>query len=138
MIKKILNNEIFAYLFSSGVSFVTDILLFYIFNNIFDFLNDFAIVLAAIIARCCSSFINYLLNRNYVFKCDETKNNIDIKTLIQYYGLVIIQLTISTSLVLLFKHIFEIDATILKVIIDIIIFVVNYLIQKIVIFKKDN
>lgn len=138
MIKKIINNEIFSYLVSSGVSFVTDILLFYILVNLFSFLNDYSIVISAILARCISSFINYLLNRNYVFKENNKKNKIDKKTFFQYYLLVIIQLTISTSLVLVFKHILKLDVTLIKIVIDIMIFIVNYLIQKIIIFKKKQ
>ena len=138
MIKKIINNEIFAYLFSSGISFVLDIFLFYIFVNLLSFMDDLAIIAGAIIARCTSSFINYLLNRNYVFKNENKKNKVDKKTLLQYYSLVIIQLTISTCLVLLFKHIIKIDVTLIKIVIDICIFIVNYIIQKIIIFKKSN
>lgn len=138
MINKLKNNEIFAYLFSSGVSFGTDIVIFYILVHILNFLNDLSVVVAAIIARCASSFINYFLNRNYVFKKNNSKAKVDKKTLIQYYILVIIQLAVSTSLVLFFKNVVKIDVTIIKVCIDVLIFVVNYVIQKIIIFKKQN
>ena len=59
------------YLFSSGISFVLDLTLFTIFKFILKNNVGAYILLATIIARVISSFINYLLNRNAVFKSGE-------------------------------------------------------------------
>ncbi len=134
--KKLINYEVITYIFSSGISFVTDIGIFYILVNFLSFLNDFSIVISAVSARVCSSFINYLINRNVVFK--NGNNKFDKKTFIQYYILVIIQLLLSTVLTLIFSKIININVTIIKIIIDVGIFIVNFLIQKLIIFRKIN
>lgn len=128
--KKIINYETIAYIFSSGIAFATDISIFSLLVN----LLNCSIVLSAILARIISSLLNYLLNRNLVFKKDNQK--FDKKSFIEYYSLVIIQLSISTILTLIFNNIIKINVTFIKIIIDVIIFIANYLIQKFFIFKK--
>jgi len=113
------------YIFSSGTSFLLDLLLFSIFNFFID-----NIILATVMARVLSSLYNYFMNSRIVFK-NYTKSSI-----YKYYLLVVIQMFISAFLVsgisLVFKNI---NDTIIKFFVDIIIFIVNYFIQKEVIFK---
>ena len=57
------------YIFSAGISFALDISLFTLFAYLLKFLiGSYAIIVATIFARIISSFINYHLNRNRVFK----------------------------------------------------------------------
>ena len=118
------------YIMVAGISFLIDIVLFTIFNKIFNF--SFKIILATILARIVSSFINYLLNRDKVFKSDENK----VKTAIKYYILVVIQMFVSAFLVDNLYSLLKIDATIIKIPVELFLFVCNYLIQKVFIFKK--
>ena len=60
---------IIKYLIVAILSFLIDILLFSIFNYILDI--KIKIILATIIARIISSFINYLLNNYLVFESKE-------------------------------------------------------------------
>lgn len=113
------------YVFSSGSSFVIDILLFSLFNY---FIKN--ILVATVIARVVSSFYNYLINSRFVFKT-YTKSSV-----VKYYCLVIIQMFVSASLVsTISKCLVEFNDTIIKFFVDVFIFVVNYFIQKEVIFK---
>lgn len=118
------------YLFVAGISFIIDVCLFALFNSILNFKTK--IIIATIIARIISSLINYLLNNGIVFKSDEKK----IKTLVKYYILVVIQMFISAFLVDNIYNIININATFIKVPVEFILFICNYLIQKIFIFKK--
>ena len=61
----------------------------------------------------------------------------DKKTIIGYFVLVVIQMIVSASLVSLIDKFISVNTGIIKVVVDIIIFVVNYIIQKEVIFKWD-
>ena len=90
--------------------------------------------MATIIARIISSFINYLLNRDKVFKSVENK----FKTAIKYYILVIVQMFVSAFLVDNLFKLIKIDATFIKIPVELVLFVCNYLIQKILIFKRGN
>lgn len=129
MIKNLLNKDsifrVFKYLFSSGSSFVIDLAIFtllnYLLKNIF---------LATIIARIISSLYNYLLNSRIVFK------NYSRSSIFKYYILVVVQMFVSATSVSLLEGVFGgINATIIKFFVDIVIFVVNYFVQKEVVFK---
>ena len=113
------------YIFSSGTSFVLDLLLFTLFNSLFN-----NILISTVLARVLSSLYNYFMNSRLVFK-SYTKNSI-----YKYYLLVVIQMFVSAALVSGLSLIFDsINDTIIKFFVDIIIFIVNYFIQKEVIFK---
>jgi putative flippase GtrA len=123
--------EIFInYLVVAGLSFLIDIAFFTLFNFIFN--NK--ILLSTILARIISSFINYLLNKEKVFKSKEKV----LTTIIKYYILVVIQMLVSGFVVNNLFKLLKINATIIKVPVDLILFVCNYLIQKILIFKKGK
>lgn len=118
------------YIFVAGISFVIDILFFNIFNN----LISLSIIISTICARVISSFINYLLNRDKVFKSDENK----LKTVIKYYILVIIQMSVSAIFVDNLYKLVKINPTIIKIPVEFTLFICNYIIQKVLIFKKGN
>lgn len=117
--------RIIKYTFSAGSSFVIDILLFTLFNYLVK-----NILLATIIARVLSSLYNFIINSKYVFQ--KSNNN----SIIKYYLLVIMQMFMSGILVTLLSNIFiNTNNTIIKIFVDICIFIVNYIIQKEVVFK---
>lgn len=133
--KKLLNKykTVFTYLLSSGLSFVVDIMTFSI---ILYFIKDRfvnAILLSSYAARAISSVVNYFVNKKYVFKNEKKRN---YKAFIEYFLLVIINITISGLLVTKVYNYIHLNATFIKVVIDSIIFVINYFLQKLVIFKK--
>lgn len=130
MIKK--NKEeiirIIKYLFSAGSSFILDNVLF----NIFIFFigpGVISIYICTTLARIISSIYNYFINSRVVFK------NKDKKTIIGYFILVVVQMIVSATLVSLIDKYISIATGIIKLVVDIVIFVVNYIIQKEVIFK---
>lgn len=130
MIKK--NKEeiirIIKYLFSAGSSFILDNVLF----NIFIFFigpGVISIYICTTLARIISSIYNYFINSIVVFK------NKDKKTIIGYFILVVVQMIVSATLVSLIDKYISIATGIIKLVVDIVIFVVNYIIQKEVIFK---
>lgn len=118
---------IIKYLLSAFSSFIIDITLFYVFHKIFN-----NIVLATIFARTISSVYNFIINRNVVFTSKSNK----MKSLIQYFILVVIQMLVSAYSVKVLYSVIKNYLTIIKVVVDIIIFVVNFIVQKYVIFKN--
>ena len=123
--------KIVRYIFSAGTSFIIDLLLFTIFNLLFsNIINSLSIILATILARILSSLYNYLMNSRYVFK------KYNKTSLIKYYALVIIQMGVSAISVYLLSFILpNINDTFIKFFVDIIIFIINYIVQKELIFK---
>lgn len=122
------------YIVSAGISFVLDLSLFTVFsillkgNKVVNY-----ILIATILARIISSLINYLLNRNSVFKKNDKV--MDANTLIKYYVLVVIQMFVSATLVALIYDATNIYETVIKIPIEIILFMVNYFVQKKFIFN---
>lgn len=126
-----------TYIISAGISFVLDLVLFSLFLWLLDGRVGESIIISSYLARAISSFINYLVNKYKVFKYEKKKEEKD-STIVEYFGLVIINITISAVLVDAISAIIPIYATIIKGIIDVAIFVVNFFIQKLFIFNKDS
>lgn len=121
------------YIVSAGISFFLDLILFSIFSFLLmKYIDAYAIILATIFARIMSSFINYLLNGNVVFKSN--KKTVQNNTLIKYYILVVIQMCVSSLSVYFIYLITNFNETLIKIPVDVILFVVNYFIQKKFIF----
>ena len=124
---------IFKYLISATSSFLIDIGLFTLINFLLSFLGDISIIIATVIARIISSLYNFFVNSRIVFK------KYNKKSIYQYYSLVIIQMIISALSVYMLNKVFlNISDSIIKIIIDTLIFIINYYIQKKIIFKNAD
>lgn len=123
------------YIISALSSFILDILLFTVFVNIFPKFNLWLIteiVVATILARIISSTYNFLINAKIVFK------NKSKKSIIKYFIVVVIQMFISAFAVSELFKLLEINSILLKVIIDTIIFIINFVIQREWVFRDKN
>lgn len=134
---KVINKykTIITYLVSSLLSFAVDLLAFSIV--LYFLKNKFSesILISSYIARSISSIFNYVVNKKLVFKNNVKKN---FKAFIEYFGLVIINITISGTLVTKIYKYIHYNATIIKALVDGLIFIVNYFLQKHVIFKNKD
>ncbi len=130
---------ILKYAFSSSASFLIDALLFYIVkrwgSSPFDFLP--LTFLAALVARAVSSVVNYVLNAKLVFKDSVTK-----ATFVKYYALVVVQIFVSALCVFVLENTFEILSpglsTLLKIVVDTILFFFSFRIQHKWVFDSKN
>ena len=121
------------YIISSISSFVIDLLLFALLVKMipeFKVWEITDIVIATIIARIISSLYNFFVNAKIVFK-NQTK-----KSMIKYFILVIIQMFISAFVVSKLFELLKIDSTLIKLCVDTVIFVINFIIQREWIFTK--
>lgn len=121
---------IIKYLFSSVAATVVDELVFFL-------LKQFPLIAipmvpqtfpAAFLARVISSLVNYFINAKVVFG---GKSN--IKTLIKYYALAIVQICISAAVVYLLEYVFKVNyaiiSTAIKMIVDTLLFFISFRIQ---------
>lgn len=133
---------ILKYVFSSSASFVIDALLFYVVKkwgvSPFDFLP--LTFFASLVARAVSSVVNYVLNAKLVFQ-----DNVNRATFVKYYILVVVQILISALCVFVLENTFEILSpalsTVLKILVDTILFFFSFRIQHKWVFdsrKKDG
>ncbi len=119
----------FKYFFAAISSFILDISLFTLLLNL-DLPFKKYIILCTIIARVISSIYNYLLNKQLVFK-KFTK-----KSFYKYYCLVFVQMIVSALSVDALYNIFKINEVHIKMIVDLLIFIINFYIQRDWVFKK--
>ena len=107
--------------------FLLDILLFIGLHSILNI--DSKILAATIVARFISSLYYYLVNVDLVFK------NIKIKQLIKYYILVIIQMLLSGCFVTYLFDLLNINVVLIKIIVDIILWLIAIIVEREFIFK---
>ena len=126
--------KLFAkYIIASVSSFLLDILLYAFLVSLLPTVKwggITEIVIATIIARLISSAYNFAINSKMVFK---SKNN---NSLIKYLILCIVQMFISAFAVSELYMLLHINSTLIKVIVDTIIFIINFVIQREWVFKK--
>lgn len=125
-IYSVMFNAFLRYACSGIVSWILDQVLFlvlvtFIFRSMN---NEIAIILATIIARIVSSLANYFINSRFVF---EGKNN---NSFFRYYTLCICQMLISATCVALVHYVSNVNSSLIKIVIDALIFFVNYRIQQ--------
>ena len=134
-IYKVMFSEFFKFTISGLSSALLDILLFTIFYNLFgkNLGSTLSIFIPTACARILSSLYNYNINKNIVFK------NTGKNTLIKYYILCVCQGIASWLLVdKLFQVIKLSHPSIIKVIVDFILFLISYQIQQRWVFKNKK
>ncbi len=121
-----INKTFILYVFSAGSSFVIDLLLFTLFNlSLENIIGNFSIILATVLARILSSLYNFLINSKFVFQ------KYSKQMIWKYYLLVIIQMMVSSFLVFIINSfLIKTFATLIKFFVDIILFIINYFVQK--------
>lgn len=129
--KELINYLIFGIL-TTIVSLVTYYLLVF---TILDPSNPIQLQIANIISWItCVSFA-YITNRIYVF---ESKNKSILKEAIKFYSSRILSLIIDMGLMLLFVTILSINDKISKLIVQIVIIILNYILSKLLVFKNKE
>ncbi len=130
------------YIAVSLSSFVIDIIFFWIFSRI-DALNvqgpewlnklfSASVLLPTVMARIVSTGYNYVMNKVVVFR----HKGRTVSTLWRYLLLVAAVMITSALLVSLFDRILPVSTVFVKMVVDLVLFLCNYTIQKRVIFRK--
>ena len=127
------------YVLSSVSSFLLDAGLFYVLKLLLGTpLGVYAEPVCNVVARAASSFFNFNLNNRLVFGNTGSYG----KALLRYYCLAIPQLAASTLLLTLFVRLLHIESaqgsTIVKIVVDGVLFVASFFIQKFWVFSKND
>ncbi len=120
--------QILKFSCSSLISFFIDYILYIIFGLVFN------VFTANILARIFSSTFNYTVNKNLVFKSNK---NIKI-SLFQYYVLAFVILLLNTLILFILINYLAFNKYIAKIVVEIILFILSFSIQKKVIFKNEK
>ncbi|MGI5977187.1 MAG: GtrA family protein [Candidatus Limivicinus sp.] len=129
----------FKFLLSSAGSTLIDLGLFYLIMRFFGKLaGNYAELLATVVARIFSSFVNFNTNNSMVFNNKSGYR----RALVRYYCLCIPQMLVSAGLVTLINNLFSntvpIIATLIKFAVDIVLFFISYHIQREWVFSQKK
>lgn len=135
-IYKVTLSPFLKYIVSAIFSFVVDILSFkwvlFMLLLIGNYVGAFPIFIATAIARIISSSFNFYLNKKFVFKYEKNTK----KSLLKYYSLCIVQMLLSATLVTIIWKYTRYGETSIKIVVDSILFLLNYFIQQRWVFKR--
>lgn len=123
------NKEIIMYLVFGVLTTVVNIVVYYIFSNLLHmnylFSNATAWFLSVLFA--------YVTNRKYVF---DSKNNQIIKEAISFFGSRLATGIIDMVLMWFLVNFNIVNDVVAKVVVNVIIVILNYILSKLVVFKK--
>ena len=130
--------NILKYAASSLICFGVDALIFFILSQIFKPDPDgWLIPVFVVSARAVSSALNYTLNRRVVFGSEKSGRSV-----LRYYTLVVIQVALSAAftklLAMLFGATLPILQTLIKILVDTVLFFASYNVQKKWVFAKKE
>ncbi len=135
LIYKNIFSSLIKYSIASIISFLLDIFIFKILLLVTqNFDQAISITIGTIGARVISSLVNYTLNRNITFK---NKGNVR-NTIIKYYALCIFQMSLSAILVIIFSKLIKLPETLIKIIVDTILYFFSYRMQNKWVFNSKK
>ncbi len=127
-IYKLLFAQFFRYAGSSAVATGVDYIVAIIMRMFF----PTSVAIPSSTARVVSSLVNFLMNKNLVFK-NEKGNKFAV---VKYYALVAIVLFLSVQITKLFSDVLGLPYLVGKIIADVVMFFVNYNVQDRFVFRK--
>lgn len=129
-IYKVIFASFFKYIISSISSFLVDIglfqLFFWISLSVGIQRGSLLILLSTILARIISSYFNFTMNKNFVFDGEKRVH----KTIVKYYSLAVFQMLLSAVMVAVIWNISSGSETAIKIVVDTILFLASYQIQR--------
>lgn len=130
ILKKILNKETFLYLIFGILTTIVNIVSFFLFNKLFNYKlsNIIAFILAIVFA--------YITNKKYVFESKKEEKTEIIKEFIFFIGSRLFTFVLDMLLMVLFIEVLFMNVLISKIIANIFVIILNYILSKKLVFKK--
>lgn len=130
ILRRILNKETFLYLIFGILTTIINIVSFFLFNKLFSYKlsNTIAFILAIVFA--------YVTNKVYVFESKKEEKTEIIKEFIFFIGSRLFTFVLDMILMVLFIEALFMNVLISKIIANIFVIILNYILSKKLIFKK--
>ena len=123
------NKEIIMYLVFGVLTTVVNIVVYYIFSNLLHMNYLFSNAMAGFL----SVLFAYVTNRKYVF---DSKNNQIIKEAISFFGSRLATGIMDMMLMWFLVNFNIVNDVVAKVVVNVIVVILNYILSKLVVFKK--
>ena len=128
--------ELINYLIIGILTTVVSLATYYLLTlTILDANNKVYLQIANIISWLASVTFAYFTNRKYVFK---VKNKSNIKECLNFYISRISTLLIDMIIMYIFVSILKIDNKIVKLVAQVVIIILNYILSKFIVFKSSK
>lgn len=124
--------EVLLYLFFGGLTFLVSISSFALFNIICE-LNEH---IANFLSWTLAVSFAYITNKIWVFKSNAYSKTLLIKELVNFVGGRIFTLVIEEVILFIFITWLQYNSMIVKLIAQVIVIVLNYVVSKLYVFKK--
>ena len=130
--------EIINYLIVGALTTLITLVTYFLFTNTFlSGKSDLDIQIANVLSWICAVIFAYFTNRKYVFK-SKVKGQKQVKEIINFFGSRVASLLIDMSLMFILFSIMHINDAICKLITQVVVIVMNYVLAKIIVFKKKD
>ena len=126
------NKEMLLYLFFGGLTFVVSVVTYGIFNVGIG-LNE---LIANIISWIIAVTFAFFTNRIWVFAAPTNGAKEFIAQLISFFGGRVVTLVIEEVILLVFITWLSFPSMVIKIIAQVVVIILNYVISKLVVFKK--
>jgi len=129
--------EIISYLFFGVLTTIVSFGTYLIFANIF-FPNktDLDIQIANILSWICAVTFAYITNRIWVFK-SKTKGKKQLREILEFISARVASLLVDMGMMYVMYSLMHINDTVAKIIVQFVIVAMNYILSKVIIFKKS-
>ena len=125
------NKEVLLYLFFGGLTFCVSIASYAYFNLALNFNELIANVFSWILAVTFA----YITNKIWVFRAPVFTESEFIKQILSFFGGRLVTLGVEEAILFIFITCFNLNSMIVKVVAQIIVIVLNYVISKLWVFK---
>ena len=128
------NKEVLLYLFFGALTTLINIVVFFVFTEIIKLDELVANVIAWIIAVLFA----YVTNRIWVFNSHCETKLAFVKEVLAFYGGRVFTLLVEEGMLFVFIKLLSVNALVVKIIAQVIIIVLNYVISKLLVFRKKK
>ena len=129
--------EIINYLIVGILTTIVSLGTYFLFVNTFlSDKSDLSIQIANVLSWICAVTFAYFTNRIFVFK-SKSENKEKIKEAIKFYTSRIASLIMDMVLMYILYSLMHIDDTISKLIVQVFVTIANYILAKLLVFKKQ-
>ena len=130
--------EIINYLIVGVLTTIVSIVTYFIFSLILDIENNILFMLANVLSWICAVVFAYITNKKFVFNTTTSNKKEEVKVFSMFVSSRITTLLIELAFMFITVKVMLINDKIAKVVAQFIVIVLNYILSKLFVFKKNR
>ena len=130
--------EIINYLIVGVLTTVVSIVTYFLFSLILDIENNILFILANVLSWICAIIFAYITNKKFVFNTTTSNKKEEVKVFSMFVSSRITTLLIELAFMFITVKVMLINDKIAKVVAQFIVIVLNYILSKLFVFKKNR